>query len=105
MKTGLPYKNQLLDYKGGALAREAGPRRAAIFRRASMSGLNRNDPAFLQTMADFEAKLARAHEGRVGDVLGMDEATRQAAAKALFGFGEASDPMRALQLLGQLSVA
>jgi len=98
MAGGLPYRSQLLDFSGGTLARSAAPLRASLFRRNAMGGGNPNDPAFMQTLADFNAKLARGFDDRTYNLLMMDEATRQAAAQSMANIAGGSNPAQLLSL-------
>jgi len=98
MAGGLPYRSELLDFSGGTLARSAAPLRASLFRRNAMGGGNPNDPAFMQTLADFNAKLARGFDDRTYNVLMMDEATRQAAAQSMANIAGGSNPAQLLSI-------
>jgi hypothetical protein len=102
---GLPYKAQLLDYSGGTTARTAAPQRADLIRRMAMAGIGPNDPAYHQTLADFNANLARGFDQNVTSVLSADELAKQQAAQAFFGVAQANDPLRALGLQASLATA
>lgn len=102
MTGGVPYMKSAMDYQGGMLARAAGPRRAAILRRAAQSGLRRDDPALLRSLADFEANLARGYDESNLGLMREDELARQAAADRIMRAAGGGNVLDFYQLLAQM---
>lgn len=80
VSSGLPFLPQLLDYKGGTLARQLGPQRAQLINRLDASGNELPSGFKEQALTDFGAKSGRAFDDSVIQALMMDEETRARAA-------------------------
>lgn len=80
INNGLPYTKAALDYSSGTMARAAAPGRAELNRK--MAGYGNDLPSGFKTsqIANYDANVARGFDDSALNVLGMDEASRQAAA-------------------------
>lgn len=98
---GIEPIQQLLEAGGAGAARRAAPNRAALIRRSAMFGVAPDDPALMQSLADFEATSARGREDSRTDLILRNELIKLAAAQGLIGAGSATDPLQARALLLQ----
>ena len=104
VKKGLPFFNELVDYRGGTTARAAAPRRAALIRQMRQGGLSPTDPAYMATMGDFEANLGRGFDDQMVQNLMANEAAKQSAAGILMNYGQAMDPLAYYRLLSEMKM-
>lgn len=90
MANGLPYFNDLIDYKSGTLARAAAPERASLLR--NLAGFGDTLPSGFKEgeIGDFNANLARGFDDQIVQALNANEATKENAANMLNPLGYAA---------------
>lgn len=84
---GLPYKNQLLDYNSGILAKSYAPVRADLNRRLAGQGDTLPSGFANQSRIDLDSNRANAFDNNVISTLNADELTKENAAAQLNPLG------------------
>lgn len=84
---GLPYKNQLLDYNSGILAKSYAPVRADLNRRLAGQGDTLPSGFANQSRIDLDSNRANAFDNNVISTLNADEQTKENAAAQLNPLG------------------
>jgi len=105
MTGGLPEFNQLKDFSSGIVAQNSAPARGGVIRRLAGAGLRSSDPASQGILSDFDASRSRAYDTNFMDLLGRNEATKQAGASNLAAVGAARNPYAALSLYRDSALA
>jgi hypothetical protein len=105
LKEGLPEFAALTDFSRGTLARNTGQGRNAILRSATQAGMNPNDPAVLQQLADFEASRGASFDDLMVKLIMGQDAARSEGARYLAAAGGASDPVSALGIWRDIALS
>ena len=98
MTGGLPEFNALTEFGGGEFGRSSGMARNQLLSGLRRGGVEATDPAYTQTLADFEANRARAFDDSLADWIMRNEQVKQFGGNLLTSIAGASDPLAALSL-------